>query len=326
MEGYGRKAARRWVPRVILPIESVNAPVWNDRWIGRLSLAPPSRAHQATLPMGKSRFIRIVLPLIVVGVLLLCGWSWLRYYTRHNVTIRVPDLKGMSLDEARSILEARDLQAFVIDSVYSDELPKGSIVEQDPASTLDVKPGRKVYLVLNASQPKMIDMPRLVDLSKRQAISVLEIIGLKVKEMQYHPDPCVDCVIAQLYKGKPIAPDERIRKGEAITLVLGSGDRGERVPIPDLVGLTNAEVQMVLNMASLNLGVLVECEGCNTAADSTLARVRRQSPSASANDRIALGSTIDIWLTADTAGLAPPEGWNDPTRYNGPDSLEEVVE
>lgn len=290
------------------------------------SIFGAARSDTAVPSMGKSRLVRILLPLLVVGVLLLCGWAWLRYYTRHNVAVRVPDLKGLSLDEARSILGSRELSALVIDSVYSDELPKGSIVEQDPASGSEVKPDRKVYLVLNASQPKMIDMPRLVDLSKRQAISVLEIIGLKVKEMQYRPDPCVDCVIAQLYKGKPIAADERIRRGESITLVLGSGDKGERVPIPDLVGLTNAEVQMVLNMASLNLGVLVECEGCNTAADSTLARVRRQSPSANANDRIALGSTIDIWLTADTAGLAPREGWNDPTRYNGPDSLEDVPE
>jgi beta-lactam-binding protein with PASTA domain len=276
--------------------------------------------------MLKNRFVRILLPILVVGALVFAGWAWLRSYTRHGVAMRVPDLKGLSLAEAGSMLESRDLRAFVIDSVYNDELPKGSVVEQDPVSGIEVKPGRKIYLVLNASQPKMIDMPRLVDLSKRQAISVLDIIGLKVQELQYRPDPCVDCVIAQLYKGAPIAPDQRIRRGEAITLVLGSGDKGERVPVPDLVGLTHAEVKMVLNMASLNLGILVECEGCNTAADSTLARVRRQSPGANANDRIALGSTIDIWLTADTTGLKPNDGWNDPSRYTRTDTVDEVLE
>jgi hypothetical protein len=75
-----------------------------------------------------------------------------------------------------------------------------------------VKPGRKVYLVLNANQPKMIDMPGLVDLSKRQAMSVLEIVGLKVKELQYRPDPCLDCVIEQRYKGLPIAANDKIRR------------------------------------------------------------------------------------------------------------------
>lgn len=273
----------------------------------------------------RKRLIHIVLPVIVLAGILFTGWLWLRSYTLHGTAARVPDLKGLSLDEASSMLTGRELQAMVIDSIYSDELPKGSVVDQDPEPGVDVKPGRKVYLVLNASQPKMIDMPKLVDLSKRQAISVLDIIGLKVQELQYRPDPCVDCVIAQLHKGTPIAPDARIRRGEAITLVLGSGDKGQRVPVPDLVGLTNAEVRMVLNMASLNLGVLVECANCNTAADSTLARVRRQSPMASSNQRIALGSTIDIWLTADTTGLHPSEGWNDPTRYTENDTLDDSL-
>lgn len=272
--------------------------------------------------MLKNRFAAFVLPLVTALLVLLAGWAWLRSYTRHNVTARVPDLLGLSMDEARSMLTARDMQALVIDSIYSDEHPKGSVLDQDPDAGIEVKPGRKVYLILNASQPKMIDMPKLVDLSKRQAISVLDIIGLKVQELQYRPDPCVDCVIAQLYKGVPIAPETRIRRGEPIVLVLGSGQHGERVPVPDLLGLTNAETQMVLNMASLNLGVVVTCDGCNTAGDSTLARVRRQSPGAGANNLIALGSTIDIWLTADTSGLHPTDGWNDPSRYTKNDSAD----
>lgn len=272
--------------------------------------------------MARNRFVSFLLPLVVVVVILLGGWLWLRAYTKHNDVRRVPDLKGMTLQEITELLASRELTAVVIDSVHTDELPRGTAVDQDPDAGDEVKPGRKVYLVLNANQPKMLNMPRLIDLSKRQAISVIEILGLKVQELQYKPDPCVDCVIDQLYKGVRIEPEERIRRGEAITLVLGSGDKGERVPVPDLLGLTNAEVGMVLNMASLNLGVVVACDGCNTAADSALARVRRQSPGAGANDRIAMGSTIDIWLTADTVGLRPSEGWNDPARYTNSDSTD----
>ncbi|MCB0812521.1 MAG: PASTA domain-containing protein, partial [Flavobacteriales bacterium] len=69
-------------------------------------------------------------------------------------------------------LGKRDLFVEVIDSVHSDERPKGTVVEQDPVAGAEVKPDRKVYLVMNAMQPQMIDMPDLVDMSKRQAISV----------------------------------------------------------------------------------------------------------------------------------------------------------
>lgn len=235
----------------------------------------------------------------------LLGFLWMGSYTRHNEKVRVPDLKGMTLDEAKAALEKRGLTAEVIDSVYNDEAPKSSVVDQEPDADAEVKPERRIYLTMNASQPKMLNMPALVNLSKRQAISVLDILGIKVKEMVYRPDACVDCIIDQLYKGKHIAPDERIRRGESVTLVLGSGESGERVPVPDVRGLTLAELGMVLNRASLNIGVLVACEGCNTAADSALARVHRQAPLAGMNNRIALGNTIDVWLTSDTTGLQP---------------------
>ncbi len=261
------------------------------------------------------RILLFLLPLILVALILAGGWFWLQRYTRHDETRRVPDLKGTTMEEAAALLEERDLKALVIDSIYNQDLPRGSVVEQDPPAGRDVKPDRKVYLVVNASQPKMIDMPRLVDLSKRQAISILEIVGLKVQELHYRPDPCTDCVLEQLYDGEPIAPETRIRRGEAITLVLGSGERGTRVPIPDLRGLTNAEVQTVMNMASMNLGMIVECKGCNTKEDSAFARVQRQSPGYDRNGRIPLGSMIDIWLTVDTADLRPTLDPADPSRY-----------
>lgn len=254
---------------------------------------------------SRNRILRFLLPIIVALLFVVVGFLWMNNWTRHNEKVRVPDLKGMNIEEAKAALTKRGLTAEVIDSVYNDEVPKSSVVDQEPDADAEVKPERRIYLTMNASQPKMLNMPALVNLSKRQAISVLDILGIKVKEMQYRPDACVDCVIDQLYKGRHIAADERIRRGESVTLVLGSGESGERVTVQDVRGLTLAELGAVLNMASLNIGVVVQCEGCNTAADSALARVYRQQPSAGMNNLIALGGTIDVWLTSDTTDLQP---------------------
>ncbi|MDX9751293.1 MAG: PASTA domain-containing protein [Flavobacteriales bacterium] len=265
-----------------------------------------------------TRVLKILLPVLLAALLVLGGWLWLRAYTLHGVSMRVPVLHGLTLEEASAMLHDRRLQALVIDSVHVPDVPRGAVVEQDPAAGAEVKPGRKVYLVMNAREPKMLDMPRLVDLSKRQALSVLEILGLRVKSIEYRPDPCLDCVVAQLYQGEPIAPEARIRHGEAITLVLGSGAQGGHVPVPDLIGLAHAEVMTVLNMASLNIGIVVSCDGCNTAADSTLARVYRQAP-APGGGRSALGSPVDIWLTTDTARFGPDErSFSDRTGHEEP--------
>lgn len=251
------------------------------------------------------RLLWFVAPLVLAAVLLGGAWLWLAGYTRHGQTEKVPNLRTHSFAEASASLEKLGLHAEVIDSVYSDEAPKGTVVSQDPDSGRFVKRDRTVYLVMNAMQPKMLNMPNLVNLSKRQAISVLDIIGLKVAGMEYRPDPCMDCVVAQLYKGQAIAADARIRKGEAITLVLGKGQEGEQVPVPDVRGLGFEEMKAVLNMASLNLGLVVEVQGCNTGCDTALAKVARQSPTPGPDVLISPGGLVDVWLTMDTTTVTP---------------------
>lgn len=268
--------------------------------------------------------MKLLPPVLLAGLLLLAGWFALRSYTRHDTVVRIPDLAGMTMNTAQETLEARQLSAVVIDSVHREGGVPGSVVDQDPDMGAEVKPGRKVYLVMNAVQPPMIDMPRLEDLSKRQALSVLEILGLRVAGMVYRPDPCVDCVLEQQLDGQRIEAGARIRRGASVTLVLGSGVNGERVPVPDLHGLNGAELATLLNMASLNRGLVVVCDGCNTRGDSALARVYRQSPAPRADALIPMGSPIDVWLTMDTTGLRPQVGWNDPGRYATNDSIDAV--
>ncbi|HMN04317.1 MAG TPA: PASTA domain-containing protein [Flavobacteriales bacterium] len=252
------------------------------------------------------RFLLFLAPLLTAALVVLGAWAWLGTYTRHNQQVQVPDVKAMSFEEATQALEALGLKPEVVDSVYSDEAAKGAVVEQDPRAGKYVKPERTVYLVMNASQPKMLNMPDLVSLSKRQAMSVMEILGLKVEKVEYRPDPCFDCVVAQLYKGQPIPPDGRIRKGEAITLVLGQGQKGEQIPVPDLRGMGFQEMKEVLALSSLKLGLVVEVKGCgNNGCDTALATVVRQFPAAGPEDWISPGGMVDVWLTLEQTPEEP---------------------
>lgn len=260
---------------------------------------------RSRMTAGK-RFLLILAPFVVAGVLVLGAWVWLGTYTRHGVQVEVPDLGSLSLPEAEQLLKPLSLELEVIDSVYNDAAAKGVVVDQDPKGGKYVKPDRTVYVVMNASEPKMLNMPDLVNLSKRQAISIMDILGLKVAEVEYRPDPCFDCVLQQLYKGQPIAPDSRIRKGEAITLVLGQGQKGQQIPVPDLRGLGFAEMKEVLSMASLKLGLVVEVQGCgNNGCDTALAVVSRQFPAAGPEDWISPGGMVDVWLTLDNTPDEP---------------------
>src|SRR5690606_21950250 len=147
-------------------------------------------------------------------------------------------------------LNNNELGCLSVDAVYSEAHDRGVVVNQNPDPQADVKKNRKVYLTVNATLPPMVTMRDMVGLSKRQAISMLQAMGLEVDSLVYQPDICVDCVLDQRHKSAHIPAGTKLQKGEKVTLVLGSGREG-RVVVPRLTGLTYAEATEIIHLNSL---------------------------------------------------------------------------
>ena len=94
--------------------------------------------------------------MIVVGCALIYGTlAWLDYYTRHNEAVIVPDVKGLSMNEAKSFFDNTGLRYNVIDSVFSNDVNPGAIVEVVPEPGSKVKEGRIVFVTINALTAQM---------------------------------------------------------------------------------------------------------------------------------------------------------------------------
>ena len=118
--------------------------------------------------------------MIVVGCALVYGTlSWLDSYTRHNEAVVVPDVKGLSLENAEKLFANSGLRYNVIDSVFSKDVNPGDIVEVVPEAGSKVKQGRIVFVTINALTAQMASMPEVADLSFRQAYAVLRSLGFK---------------------------------------------------------------------------------------------------------------------------------------------------
>ena len=83
-----------------------------------------------------------LITLVLLGVVM----AWLSSYTRHNEAVVVPDVKGLKIEEAAAFFERSNLRYNVIDSVFSNEVPSGAIVEMVPEAGSKVKDGRIVFL------------------------------------------------------------------------------------------------------------------------------------------------------------------------------------
>ena len=146
-------------------------------------------------------------------------------YTDHNDVVSVPDFKGKSILELDKFIEGKEITYKIIDSLYlPDQLP-GIVVNQDPLVNGKVKKNRTIYLYVSSTVPPQIMMPKLIDRSLRQAMSMIESYGLKTGRITYINDPCMNCILRQQIEGKEIQPGSPIKKGSKIDLIVGKGDK-----------------------------------------------------------------------------------------------------
>lgn len=200
-------------------------------------------------------FLRNVLLAAAAGIVVLwVSLKLLDIYTHHGRTITVPDLNGLTEQEASTILRKMDLRYTINDSIFDDTSPKGTIASQDPLPGIEVKKNRTIYLTKVAVLPEMVPMPNLVDLSMRQALALLEAYGLKVGNMEYRHDIAQNAVLDQKFNNGKIEPGTSVEKGTAIDLVIGRGLGETTVRVPSLLGKPRYEAIDALHAVSLNVG------------------------------------------------------------------------
>lgn len=246
------------------------------------------------------------LGLVVLAYLIIVSITvfYLDSFTNHGQQINVPNLIGRNVKDVKVTLEELGLQYEVLDSIYDPSKPEGTILDQDPDPTMFskvfVKESRIIRLRLS-KKSRLVEMPSLVDKSKRFAESILENRGLKVR-LQFKPtNEANGAVLEQLYKGRQVKEGTRIPIGSTITLVVGKNDAGEPVEIPNLFGLTIFEAKERLTTLG-SFGFLPVCDACLTYEDSLAARIESQSPEYIEGILIPAGSTITVYATKDFSG------------------------
>lgn len=163
-------------------------------------------------------FIMASVTLIIVFVTIIM----LRITTRHGEKIKVPDMKGYRIEDVASKTEKFHFKYIVRDSVFDKNSAPETIIAHSPEAGSFVKKGRKFYITIAAQTPPFVKMPNLHDLSLRQATSLLETYGIKIGGVATVPS-VGKAIVEQYYKGRRIAPGEKIPQGSVITLEVGSG-------------------------------------------------------------------------------------------------------
>ena len=237
----------------------------------------------------------VVLALLVGAGLLVGLIYWLRSYTQHGIEVEVEDVRGLVAAEAEPLLAAQGLHLVIIDSTYTDKVPFGTIVEQDPKPMSHAKHGRAVYVTINATTKRQITMPDLLDISYRQAETTLRGMGLEVDTTyEYEPSAFRDLVLDIKYNDESVHAGDKIPIGSTVRLVVGFGRGTEEVEVPSVLGLTLADARSLL----LSHRLIVGAVSYDTPAEEEVPQyVYRQVPHA--GERLLEGETVTLRLSTD---------------------------
>ena len=101
------------------------------------------------------------------------------YLSSGSDQVDVPDLSGMTQDQARSTLKGVGLELGNVTSVDSEK-EKDRIVEQDPATGTKVKKGTTVGVSISSGKPAQVEIPTVVGIGRDDAEAQLKALGLNV--------------------------------------------------------------------------------------------------------------------------------------------------
>ena len=163
------------------------------------------------------------------GTIITIVFIYLNISTNHNNYIKVPDLKGLSIENVAEILNENKLKFEISDSTFfNPDFPKFVVLEQIPIASSEVKKNRKIYLTINPANFGNVAIPEIIQITKRSAISSLLSSNLNIGEITLIDNIGKDMVIKILYNNEEISPGFLVPKKSKIDLVLGNGINSEK--------------------------------------------------------------------------------------------------
>ncbi len=168
--------------------------------------------------------IHLALMFIILIVILLFVFRWMKTYTRYGQYIIVPSVTGMIQEDAMSALEAGNLKSEVADFNFDRTMEPGAVIKQQPKAGAHVKEGRTVYLTVNSGKEPLRAVPDVADNSSlRAAESILRTEGFRLTE-PVRVDGDLDWVYEIRYGNSVVKEGTELPQGALLTIVVGNGN------------------------------------------------------------------------------------------------------
>ena len=207
--------------------------------------------------------------------------------------VEVPDVVGMTLDDAKKELNDAGLGWKIGKQEESAQYDKGYVMGQDPEDGEKVKKNTQVTLdVSTGKAEEQVEVPNVVGQDEADAQKTLEDAGFKVESTAvYSSQPQGEVVATTPEAGTQAA------KGSTVTIQVSKGE--EKVSVPDVRGTDENTAKNTLSGAGLNVTV-------TTDYSDSVAQGNVISQDPSGGTKVDAGTNVNIVVSLGSRPVSVP--------------------
>lgn len=211
----------------------------------------------APAPPKRRGLKAIITTLMMIGAALLAFATGITLFNAvvmprlvHGVNdVKVPDLRGLTLEQAEQTLRPMGLQLSRAGERFDPTVPRGFVLEQDPEAGGFLRGGSRVTVVASLGE-EYSSVPALFGESQRSAEVLLRSAGLRLGVITRAPS---DDVGDGLVAGSDPGAETVLPHGAPVSLLISTGPGEESFVMPDVLGREIGSVRRQLESFGLEV-------------------------------------------------------------------------
>lgn len=241
----------------------------------------PKKTNIIPILSGIAGAVIVVAAIFVIFMVIKVGFG-----QTGNYDTTAPDLIGKSYNDIINDPEYSQYSIVSKTTAYNSEYEAGLIFDQAPSPGRPMKSNKPIEIMVSLGAEKVV-MPDIVNERVDTAVSMLQGMGLKVKQLYKYDDHVTkDYIITS----RPSVTED-IAAGQSVVLVVSRGPAGQTSYVPSVVNLSSEDARRRILECGLAMGEI-------THQDSDKPEGVVLAQTVAAGDRVAGKTAVSLTVSS----------------------------
>lgn len=178
-------------------------------------------------------------------------------------SITVPDVSGMTEDEAQSALENAGFRNISSEFTYHDSVPSGQVIGTTPEANAEATEDTEIVMQVSKGAERKT-VPNVVGQKDADAQNAIKSAGLSVGTVTYEYS---DSVAQGIVISQSVDGGKKVSAGTTVDLVISNGpEPAAKVNVPPVTGTSESNARQLIQNAGLSVGTVTYQNSSSVAA------------------------------------------------------------